>query len=252
MDEMRQAITSAKKIQKDAIESRIMAICADSDMPMCKICLEEQGELISPCGCRGTAKWVHRDCLTRWRLRYHPSSPRYQRCMDCRSLYDTAVTDDEIILQYEEEVNLEGSDGRRGGTSLCACLTFLWTILMLFSNICWVMTVIFIPREVFEDQTDVHHVSIATSYMNSFNCILIPILTETDVSKVHIISLTLLMFVCSTSFLFDLRYSFIICVITTMFPCFAQYIHRVIEAYPIMERENELRRTNAAAMTNAA
>jgi E3 ubiquitin-protein ligase DOA10 len=32
----------------------------------CRICLEEGGELIQPCSCRGTAANVHPECLIKW------------------------------------------------------------------------------------------------------------------------------------------------------------------------------------------
>ena len=36
--------------------------------PECWICFSgtSEGELISPCKCRGSMQWVHRDCLHRW------------------------------------------------------------------------------------------------------------------------------------------------------------------------------------------
>ena len=36
--------------------------------PECWICYSgaSEGELISPCKCRGSMQWVHRDCLHRW------------------------------------------------------------------------------------------------------------------------------------------------------------------------------------------
>jgi hypothetical protein len=38
-------------------------------MPECRICLEsgEDGDLISPCNCRGSTQWVHTECLNEWR-----------------------------------------------------------------------------------------------------------------------------------------------------------------------------------------
>eukprot|EP01119_Soliformovum_irregulare_P002269 TRINITY_DN12555_c0_g1_i1.p1 TRINITY_DN12555_c0_g1~~TRINITY_DN12555_c0_g1_i1.p1 ORF type:complete len:234 (-),score=2.55 TRINITY_DN12555_c0_g1_i1:175-876(-) len=35
--------------------------------PFCRICHESCEELIAPCRCRGTARYVHRDCLNSWR-----------------------------------------------------------------------------------------------------------------------------------------------------------------------------------------
>lgn len=35
---------------------------------VCRVCFEEEGgDLIAPCQCKGTSKWVHRECLNKWR-----------------------------------------------------------------------------------------------------------------------------------------------------------------------------------------
>ncbi|XP_048129347.1 E3 ubiquitin-protein ligase MARCHF1 isoform X2 [Rhodamnia argentea] len=39
-----------------------------TDQPQCRICLDNGGEdLIAPCHCKGTQKYVHRSCLDNWR-----------------------------------------------------------------------------------------------------------------------------------------------------------------------------------------
>nr|GMC73026.1 E3 ubiquitin-protein ligase MARCH8 [Ipomoea batatas] len=39
-----------------------------SEQPLCRICLDTEGEdLIAPCRCKGTQKYVHRSCLDNWR-----------------------------------------------------------------------------------------------------------------------------------------------------------------------------------------
>jgi len=55
-------------------------------MAQCRICLEDASlnELISPCLCAGTSKYVHRTCLERWRA----STPRaFSRCNECNFQY---------------------------------------------------------------------------------------------------------------------------------------------------------------------
>ena len=51
----------------------------------CRICLEsaERAEVIAPCSCRGTSKYVHRDCLNRWRQQ-QPNRALTQ-CTECRA-----------------------------------------------------------------------------------------------------------------------------------------------------------------------
>lgn len=34
--------------------------------PVCRICLDAEGALIQPCGCQGSMKWVHAECLAQW------------------------------------------------------------------------------------------------------------------------------------------------------------------------------------------
>ncbi|XP_071961202.1 uncharacterized protein [Antedon mediterranea] len=43
----------------------------NSDIPLCRICQENMGskgkdKLISPCGCAGSSKYIHINCLQRW------------------------------------------------------------------------------------------------------------------------------------------------------------------------------------------
>jgi hypothetical protein len=42
---------------------------AISGSKQCRICLEEDRpeDMIAPCRCKGTQKYVHRDCLDKWR-----------------------------------------------------------------------------------------------------------------------------------------------------------------------------------------
>uniref|UniRef100_A0A914CNT2 RING-CH-type domain-containing protein n=1 Tax=Acrobeloides nanus TaxID=290746 RepID=A0A914CNT2_9BILA len=46
----------------------VIQIDAINDIPTCRICLDDTGtsELISPCNCRGTMEFVHRECLDKW------------------------------------------------------------------------------------------------------------------------------------------------------------------------------------------
>eukprot|EP00820_Chromera_velia_P028378 Cvel_11634.t1-p1 / transcript=Cvel_11634.t1 / gene=Cvel_11634 / organism=Chromera_velia_CCMP2878 / gene_product=E3 ubiquitin-protein ligase MARCH7, putative / transcript_product=E3 ubiquitin-protein ligase MARCH7, putative / location=Cvel_scaffold737:888-1744(-) / protein_length=58 / sequence_SO=supercontig / SO=protein_coding / is_pseudo=false len=35
--------------------------------PICRVCQDGDGELIVPCDCKGSVKYVHRQCLDKWR-----------------------------------------------------------------------------------------------------------------------------------------------------------------------------------------
>jgi len=64
-------------------------------MTQCRICLEDVSlnELISPCLCDGTSKYVHIECLNRWRN----TTPRaFLKCAECNFPY-------EITYQYPLE-----------------------------------------------------------------------------------------------------------------------------------------------------
>lgn len=39
----------------------------ESFLSQCRICFETKGELISPCNCNGSLKYIHRECLQKWR-----------------------------------------------------------------------------------------------------------------------------------------------------------------------------------------
>ena len=66
---------------------------AESDeAPRCRICFdgasEEDGDLIEPCACRGTQRYIHKSCLVRWQasffsLRRPPRSALLQRTRLC-------------------------------------------------------------------------------------------------------------------------------------------------------------------------
>lgn len=67
------------------------------DNGFCKICYLAalpQDELISPCDCRGTIRFVHRSCLKRWRYRGKRIRD-IRRCEQCFSLYRL---ENEVVL----------------------------------------------------------------------------------------------------------------------------------------------------------
>jgi uncharacterized membrane protein YgcG len=52
----------------------------------CRLCFEGGGDLIAPCSCRGTSKWVHRECLNRWRsMNHNPAA--FTQCTECHFEY---------------------------------------------------------------------------------------------------------------------------------------------------------------------
>lgn len=62
-------------------------------MKQCRICLEENeniSDLISPCQCNGTQKYVHSKCLEKWR-KESVNTIKYERCQECLTDYQVQV-----------------------------------------------------------------------------------------------------------------------------------------------------------------
>ena len=59
------------------------------DLYECRICLEFTpiNQLISPCLCNGTSKYVHIDCLQKWR-RIATNPIAKKKCLECYSNYN--------------------------------------------------------------------------------------------------------------------------------------------------------------------
>ena len=63
----------------------------DPFLPQCRICFEPEGELISPCNCIGTLKYIHRECLQKWRKTLPINifnNKRDIRCEICQKYYE--------------------------------------------------------------------------------------------------------------------------------------------------------------------
>ena len=65
----------------------------------CRICLDEgvRNDFIAPCNCSGTSKWVHRDCLNKWRSAREDRA--FTKCNECSFEYkfidpSTSIDDD--------------------------------------------------------------------------------------------------------------------------------------------------------------
>ncbi|KAL7100428.1 hypothetical protein ACP275_09G145000 [Erythranthe tilingii] len=57
-----------------------------ADQPQCRICLDSEGEdLIAPCHCKGTQKYVHRSCLDNWRSTKEGFA--FAHCTECRAKF---------------------------------------------------------------------------------------------------------------------------------------------------------------------
>ena len=55
---------------------------------MCRICYETEnnGELVDPCKCSGSSKYVHQGCLLRW-IETTTNPEAKKKCLTCRKKY---------------------------------------------------------------------------------------------------------------------------------------------------------------------
>ncbi|CAK9146098.1 unnamed protein product [Ilex paraguariensis] len=58
----------------------------NADQLQCRICLDSGGEdMIAPCHCKGTQKYVHRSCLDNWRSTKEGFA--FSHCTECRAVF---------------------------------------------------------------------------------------------------------------------------------------------------------------------
>ena len=59
----------------------------------CRLCWgdEDDGPLVQPCACRGSAKWAHKACVDHWR-RTSPKEDAAYRCGQCMDEYRDALS----------------------------------------------------------------------------------------------------------------------------------------------------------------
>ena len=73
-----------------------MALCEkeeEEEEERCRLCFggEDDGKLVQPCACRGSAKFIHRRCLEKWR-RTSPREDAAYRCGQCMDEYRDALS----------------------------------------------------------------------------------------------------------------------------------------------------------------
>ena len=73
-------------------------------MRQCRICLESGGTLISPCLCNGTSKYVHYECLEKWRYTTDNEEAKI-KCMECNAKYIVVNKHKKEIMFINREKN---------------------------------------------------------------------------------------------------------------------------------------------------
>jgi len=69
----------------------------------CRICLESHRTLICVCGCKGSAKFVHYQCIQKWRNTFPKNHNKYVICDLCHCPYNIVEpywTKKKILLWY--------------------------------------------------------------------------------------------------------------------------------------------------------
>lgn len=113
----------------------------------CRICFESTNEddLISPCFCRGTSKWVHHYCLQTWRETSDNNEAKI-KCMECNYkyvLFDTNTSENIKIVNFFVNENNEIR-----GRYIGVYLSFLFFCLLSFP-------IILEPLELYDNHTSI-------------------------------------------------------------------------------------------------
>ena len=80
--------------------STINPIYEEPNLPECRICLESEGELISVCGCNGTTKFVHKECIENWINRFTRDHPNHYKCQICNEKYNLQILDENELSEF--------------------------------------------------------------------------------------------------------------------------------------------------------
>ena len=70
----------------------------------CRLCWgdEDDGPLVQPCACGGSAKWIHKACLEQWR-RTSPREDAAYRCGQCMDEYRDALSLELLSARLQAE-----------------------------------------------------------------------------------------------------------------------------------------------------
>ena len=71
--------------------------------PECRICLESSGNLIVVCNCKGSCKYVHKECIETWIKNFDQNDIRFNQCEICKSNYNLELLD--LDEPEEDECN---------------------------------------------------------------------------------------------------------------------------------------------------
>ena len=87
-----------------AARNQALSMASPEDEEKCWVCFEgeDDGPLLQPCACRGTATWVHQHCLETWRRTGTREDAAY-RCGQCMDEYRDALSLELLAARFEAE-----------------------------------------------------------------------------------------------------------------------------------------------------
>ncbi|CCW69854.1 unnamed protein product [Phytomonas sp. Hart1] len=73
---------------------------SEEDERLCRICRDGDGNLVAPCNCTGSVRWVHLSCLDHWRLeRMKRNVGNHNVCEICKSPFKIKIRRSTIVWQ---------------------------------------------------------------------------------------------------------------------------------------------------------
>ena len=90
----------------------------------CRLCWgdEDDGSLVQPCACRGSAQWIHKHCLEQWRRTSSREDAAY-RCGQCMDEYRDALS----VELLSARVQVERTNGQSTSFTLVTLASELFT-----------------------------------------------------------------------------------------------------------------------------
>lgn len=73
-------IQEHNRLPSEELEEDAPLLYERNATPLCRICLDSEGELLRACDCSGTQGLVHRKCVREWSLKYAPDPTRCELC----------------------------------------------------------------------------------------------------------------------------------------------------------------------------
>jgi hypothetical protein len=151
---------------------------------ICRYCWEEDDrEYISPCLCKGGSKFIHIECLNKWRIRHYSNPIKKNSCEICKYKYKFKQHDTTNYVKYFINVN----------KYYCLHLLIIWFIAMF---IIWI--------EILSDFFLIR----TLNFYNYNNSSLLKIFRDMKLNEDIFYMLYSLFYLPFSFFLFELRYMY--------------------------------------------